>query len=312
MTKTHYHEPSAGPVTLLQACDEDLQQLSQRVGRDRSRSTYVRQCRLRQLLADFLATRTADGDLPLGALDSRFIHDYAAWLSSRRRYRGGTVWLACQQLRGVVSRACQRGLLGENPFYGFHIGRNIRPREYLTEQELQQVMGTPLDDTPALARYRDLFVFAALTGMSFVDINLLQRDDIRTIGNELWVVSRRHKTHTPYQVRLLPPAASIIRRYDHGTPYIFGPLNYRTLAKHMPDVIRRCGIGRHVTFHCARHTFAVMSLDAGLPIESVSRVLGHTSISTTQIYARITMQKLRSDMDRLEHFLAEAWPAGEE
>ena len=291
-------------VTLLQCCDDDLLKLKQRVGVDRALSTYTRQCGLRQLVASFIADAMGQADVLLESLTAGFIHDFADYLSVRRQLRGGTVWLACLWLKGVVGRACQRGLLMSNPFAAFHIGRNIREREYLTEEELHLMATCQLSDERT-ALYRDLFVFAALTGMAFADICQLRRSDIRQIDGMRWVMAKRKKTKTTFRVRLLPQAETIIKRYEQDGEYIFGPITYRTLAKHIPLIVRRCGIDRHVTFHCARHTFAVMSLNAGVPMESVSRMLGHTNISTTQIYARVTMKKLSSDMDKLQQHLVD-------
>ena len=289
--------------TLLAEFDADLQQLQQRVGIDRTQSTYIRQLRLRTYVADFMADYLHAADMSLTSLSPAFIHDFATWLSTRRHYRGGTVWLACQQLKSVVSRAYQRGLMGSNPFYSFHIGRNIRPRQYLTEQELQAMMQLSVSD-PLQAFHRDLFVFSALTGMAFADICRLRPTDIHRIDGQQWIIAQRHKTHTLFQVRLLPMAARIISRYNRTGDTVFGPVNYRTLAKHIPQLIRACGISKRITFHCARHTFAVTALNAGMPIESISRILGHSNITTTQIYAKITLAKLNQDMDQLVRFMA--------
>lgn len=297
------------PVTLLQACDSDLQKLKLRVGIDRTMSTYTRQCRLRQMAADYISYAFNADDVGLDALNVSFMSDYASYLSTHCHLLDGTVWLACQWLKGVVGRAVQRGWLDSNPFVEFHIGRNIRPREYLSEDELKRLIACDMADSQ-LAFFRDVFVFSALTGLSFADINHLSHRDIRLIGRQYWIMSVRHKTHTPYQVRLLPQAADIVSRYHGSRDRIFGPITYRTLAKHIPLIVQQCGISRHVTFHSARHTFAVMCLDAGLPIESISRMLGHTNISTTQIYARITLEKLSSDMDCLQSFCQQRFDDG--
>lgn len=155
------------------------------------------------------------------------------------------------------------------------------------------------------AFHRDVFVFSALTGMAFADICRLRPGDIHPIKGQQWVLAQRHKTHTQFQVRLLPAAITIIERYQQRGDTIFGGVNYRTLAKHIPDIIRACGIDKHITFHCARHTFAVIALNAGMPIESISRLLGHANITTTQIYAKITLGKLSRDMDLLDHLVSE-------
>ena len=241
---------------LLEACDEDLRKLKERVGKDRRYSTYQRQLRLRKLLGEYLLTLQKE-DIPLASLTERFIYDYAAYLSSQRHYLGGTVWLACQYLKGVATRAHQRGLLAQNPFAAFHIGRHIREREYLTANELQSVMTCEISQ-PTRALCRDLFVLSALTGMSYVDICQLSTDDIRQIDGNLWVFGHRHKTGTSFQVRLLPAAVDIIQHYSRqkreNDKRIFTPICYRTIAKHVPLLMQQCGIDRHVTFHCASHS----------------------------------------------------------
>ncbi len=292
------------PATLLQACDYDLEQLHQRVGIDRTAGTYSRQCRLRDMVAGYINEALSTEDIPLHDLTLSFITDYASYLSAHCKLLDGTVWLACQWLKGVVKRAYQRGWMQCNPFAEFHAPRNIRPREYLSEEELHRLMNCKLSDSRQ-AFFRDIFVFSALTGLAFADINDLCRRDIRIINGQPWILSLRHKTHTVYQVRVLPKAAEIIRRYDNGGERIFGPIAYRTLAIHIPLIANQCGITRHITFHCARHSFAIMCLDAGLPIESISRMMGHTNITTTQIYARITLGKLNKDMDNLQTFLSQ-------
>lgn len=292
------------PATLLQTCDYDLEQLRQRVGIDRTNGTYERQRRLRDMVAEYVNECLDCEDILLQDLTLSFITDYASYLSVRRKMLDGTVWLACQWLKGVVKRAYQRGWIQLNPFAEFHAVRNIRPREYLSEDELHRLMTCELADSKQ-AFYRDIFVFSALTGLAFADINNLCRKDIRVINGQTWILALRHKTHTVYQVRVLPQAAEIIQRYDKSGERIFGPITYRTLALHIPLITRRCGITRHITFHCARHSFAIMCLDAGLPIESISRMMGHSNITTTQIYARITLGKLSRDMDNLQSFCDE-------
>ena len=285
--------------TLLSVFDSDLQQLGLRVGIDRAKNTYIRQCQLRRCVADFMAECLHTNDILLMQLTPSFIRDFAIWLSSGRHYLGGTVWLACQQLKSVVSRAYQHGMMPNNPFYDFRIGRNIRPRQFLTEQELQQFINwSPAN--PQQVYYRDLFVFSALTGVAFADIMGLHKENICVIDGRQWIIGRRRKTQIPFQVRLLPRAVDIINSYATNSEKLFPPVCYRTLAKHIPLMLKSCGICKYITFHCARHTFAVMSLNAGMPIESISRILGHADITTTQIYAKITLAKLNTDMDSLD------------
>lgn len=233
-------------------------------------------------------------------LTPQFIQDFSIYLSADKGLRGGTVWLACQQLKGVVTRACWRGALSWNPFAGFHIAKNIRPREYLTEEELERLINHHFDK-PQLSYARDVFVFAAFTGLSFIDLKELRSSDIKVINGATWIVSQRHKTKVAYQVRLLDIPLRILHRYQKpDQENVFASMEYRMMAKRILKVMQGIGVTKHITLHCARHSFAVLALTKGMPIESVSRILGHTNITTTQIYAKITMQKLDADMDNFE------------
>ncbi len=117
----------------------------------------------------------------------------------------------------------------------------------------------------------------------------------------MWIVAKRHKTKIPYQVKLLEIPLQIISHYQQeGHKTIFGAIEYRSLASNIREIMKELGIQKHITMHCARHSFAVLAVNKGMPIESLSRMLGHTNISTTQIYAKITMQKLDSDMLEFE------------
>lgn len=286
--------------TLLTVYDEDLNRLHNRIGKDRSKNTFRAMKMGRDYVARFLGERYHQDDMPIERLTPKFIQDFCIWLSADKGLRGGTVWLASQQLKGVVTRAYWRGDITWNPFAGFHIAKNIRPREYLTEEELGRLI-THHFDKPQLCYARDIFVFAAFTGLSFIDLKELRSSDIMDINGATWIVSQRHKTKVPYQVKLLDIPLRILKRYQKPEEdKVFPKMEYRMMAKRILKIMQEIGVTKHITLHCARHSFAVLALTKGMPIESVSRILGHTNITTTQIYAKITMQKLNADIDDFE------------
>lgn len=291
--------------TLLSIYDEDLNRLARRIGKDRSLSTLKTMQQSRKYVADYLKEQTGLTDLPLDKVTPQLIHDFSVWLSAVRQLRGGTVWLVCQQLKGVVTRAHQRGKIMWNPFGGFHIAKKIRPRQYLTEEELGRLMAHRFN-SESLSFARDIFVFSAFTGLSFIDIRELRLSDIMDIKGAAWIISKRHKTKVPYQVRLLDLPLKILRHYQSKErERVFGPMEYRTMAYRIQKVMEEVGIAKHVTMHCARHSFAVLAINKGVPIETVSRILGHTNITTTQIYAKITIDKISSDMVNFEDKLCD-------
>lgn len=284
--------------TLLSVYEEDLRSLESRIGKDRSASTWKAMLQGKTFVEKCLKEHFNMEDIAMKELTPQFIHDFSVYLSVERGLRGGTVWLACQQLKGVVTRAYQRGVLTWNPFAGFRLAKNIRPREYLTEGELKLLMDHEFEDK-ALTFTRDVFVFSAFTGLAFIDLKELKYENIVDINGSKWIVSQRHKTNIPFQVKLLEVPYQVIIRYQHQGEYVFEQMEYATMAKRIHRVMEEVGIRKRISFHCARHTFAVLALNKGMPIESLSRLLGHTNITTTQIYAKITMHKLEEDMDRL-------------
>lgn len=286
--------------TLLSVYDSDLKRMSDRIGKDRSERTLSSLQQGRNYVASFLNSKMSINDIPLDKLSPQFIHDFSVYLSADRGLRGGTVWLNCQHLKGVVARAHQRGLISWNPFSSFHIPKKIRPREYLTEDELSRLIKYNFSNEK-LCYARDFFVFAALTGMSYVDICELRPSDITTIEGSPWIITLRRKSKIPFQIRLLDIPYNIICRYrKKDNLRLFDQIKYRTLANLVKKVMAEVGISKNITLHCARHSFAVLALNKGVSMESVSRMLGHTKITTTQIYAKITLQKLDADMTEFE------------
>ena len=163
----------AKTITLLEAYDQDLDRFRHRVGKDRSERSLRAMQQGRQYVAAFLIDWLHIHDIQLAQLMPQFINDFSVYLSTDRGLRGGTIWLACQLLKGVVTRAHVRGMLKWNPFGQFHIAKNIRPREYLTEEEIAQLM-THDFKKPALSFARDIFILAAFTGLAFIDIKELK------------------------------------------------------------------------------------------------------------------------------------------
>ena len=283
---------------MLSVYEEDLRSLESRIGKDRSASTWKAMLQGKTYVEKCLKEHFNMEDIAMKELTPQFIHDFSVYLSVERGLRGGTVWLACQQLKEVVTRAYQRGVLTWNPFAGFRLAKNIRPRKYLTEGELKLLMDHEFEDK-ALTFTRDVFVFSAFTGLAFIDLKELKYENIVDINGSKWIVSQRHKTNIPFQVKLLEVPYQVIIRYQHQGEYVFEQMEYASMAKRIHRVMEEVGIRKRISFHCARHTLAVLALNKGMPIESLSRLLGHTNITTTQIYAKITMHKLEEDMNRL-------------
>ena len=297
MVRNAYQGIGSEYETLLGAFDKDNATFQKRVGTDRVKGTYMARVRARNHVAAFIKANYKRSDLSMLELTPDFIKEFAVFLSTDRGLQNGSIWTNCMWLKGVVMRAHFNGLIPRNPFAQFHISPNIKEREYLTEEELKTLMTHEFADAK-LSYIRDIFVFASFTALSFVDVKELTTDDIVEVNGEKWILSKRHKTKVPFQVKLLDIPLQIIKRYEEfqTDKSIFPNLNYWSICKPLKKMIKECGITKDISFHCARHGFATLALSKGMPIESVSRVLGHTNIVTTQLYAKITTQKIDHDL----------------
>ena len=297
MVRNAYQGIGSEYETLLGAFDKDNATFQKRVGTDRVKGTYMARVRARNHVAAFIKANYKRSDLSMLELTPDFIKEFAVFLSTDRGLQNGSIWTNCMWLKGVVMRAHFNGLIPRNPFAQFHISPNIKEREYLTEEELKTLMTHEFADAK-LSYIRDIFVFASFTALSFVDVKGLTTDDIVEVNGEKWILSKRHKTKVPFQVKLLDIPLQIIKRYEEfqTDKSVFPNLNYWSICKPLKKMIKECGITKDISFHCARHGFATLALSKGMPIESVSRVLGHTNIVTTQIYAKITTQKIDHDL----------------
>lgn len=310
MVRNAYQGFGSEYETLLGAFDKDIANLKRRVGKDRALGTYKLQVRSRNYVADFLQMNFRCTDISMQELTPDFIKELAVYLANDRGLASSTIWLTCMHLKGVVGRAHDNGKIQRNVFAQFHISPKCKERTYLTEEELKTVMTHEFEDAN-LAFIRDLFVFMNFTALSFVDLKEQTIDNIVEVNGEKWIVGKRHKTGVPYQVKLLAVPLQIINRYrDYpkaNPKSVFGEVNYWSVCKKLKPVMKECGIDKPISAHCARHGFATMALTNGMPIESVSRVLGHTNIVTTQIYARITTQKLDNDLTLLGNKLNQSF-----
>ena len=302
MVRNSYQGFGSEYETLLRAFDKDCESLKRRVGKDRALGTYKLQVRSRNYVADFLQMNFRRTDISMQELTPDFIKEFAVYLANDRHLAKSTIWLSCMHLKGVVGRAHDNGKIQRNVFAQFHISPKCKERTFLTEEELKTVMAHEFEDAN-LAFVRDMFVFMNFTALSFVDLKELTTDNIVVVNGEKWIVGKRHKTGVPYQIKLLEVPLQIIERYrdypKENPKSVFGEVNYWSVCKKLKPVMKECGIDKPISAHCARHGFATMALTNGMPIESVSRVLGHTNIVTTQIYARITTQKLDNDLTML-------------
>lgn len=277
--------------------NEDFQKM---VGHGRSLRSLRRYETVYRHLRDFLLKRYQLKDVRFNHITLNLVKAFETYLRVEKGFKTNTVWVYMTTFKHILTLARANGVMRSDPFVGYKSRFEQVDRGYLTEEELRRVMLYPAaEGTERLVR--DLFVFAAFTGLSYSDIKALRWDNIRPMfdGNT-WIVTRRQKTRTPSNLRLLDIPLKILKEYgDPAQETVFRIPSNNCCNEYLVALGQKCGIRTRLTFHIGRHTFATLSLSKGVPIETVSSILGHTSIRTTQIYAKITNQKISEDMEDL-------------
>ena len=259
------------------------------------------QCVYRHL-EEFIYQRYHVRDIALKELTPAFISDFDIFLRTEKNCCTNTVWLYLCPLRTMVSIAISNEWLSRDPFRDYEVKKEQTTRYFLTKDEIRLLMDGKLKNGKQ-ELYRDLFVFCIFTGLSFSDMRNLSEENIRTYFDEhLWISINRQKTGVQSNIRLLDIPKKILEKYrglrEDGK--IFSVPHYMTCLYGIRAVAKRCGITKHLTWHMSRHTMATeICLTNGVPIETVSSILGHKNITTTQIYAKITKEKLNQDMENL-------------
>lgn len=263
-----------------------------------SKTSYSKYALCRQRFMDMLEKKHHCKDMPLTELNPTIIEDFYIYLTSEVGHCNNTAVKTMKTLRTVILHGIKMGVLHSDPYLGVHLHMDKVDRGFLTENEIEALM-TKHFDIDRIELVRDLFVFSCFTGLAYIDVKALMPKDICKLNNTDWIMTKRVKTSTPVNVVLFKGAKLIIDKYKDAPKkkgHVFPVISNQKTNQYLKEIATACGINKELTFHMARHTFATLTLSKGVPIESVSRMLGHTNIKTTQIYARITNKKIEEDM----------------
>lgn len=225
------------------------------------------------------------------------------------RYRVGRQELTVKAniilMRAVAGWAVEDGLLAQNPFDNVKFKvKHKNERCYLTEEELRRIEDC-MPSNPNALFARDIFLFACYTGLAYSDIIKIKKKDVLYEEGKPYIIDHRQKTGTTYRLRLLPKAMEILERYGYNLGRIsLCAINARLHGNtDCRGIAEEAGVDKHITMHVGRHTFATLALSKGVRIETVSRMLAHTNITTTQIYAKILQKDVDKGFDILEDAL---------
>lgn len=254
---------------------------------------------------DFIRWKYKQEDMDINKLDYEFIEEYAFWLKSKHKCAHNTTMKYLSNFRKIINKCIRSGWLVRDPFMGFNMSKREVDRTALTEKELQ-ALSAKYFTIRRLEAVRDIFLFSCYSGLAYADVQKLKRSEIITgVDGMLWIVSRRQKTDAPARIPLLPLALTIIDKYRNdeeckAKELALPVLSNQKMNAYLKEIADLCGITKTLTYHIARHTFATtVTLSNGVPIETVSKMLGHRNLKTTQHYAKILDHKISQDMKHL-------------
>ena len=296
--------------TLIKAYDLFLEDYAKKVDCGmKAKNTLYKYNAVYDHLKDFLQSHYHVSDIALKEILPTLITDFEAYLRADCRLSPNTVWLYTFPVRMLLHKAVENGWLTRYPFAGYEIHKEEIEKGFLTKEELGLLINAPKMNFKRTL-IRDLFLFCAFTGLAYIDLKNLREENIvsNPLDGSVWIHTHRQKTGVETNVRLLDIPLQIMKKYkglcDDGR--VFPVPSYNSCKMILRTVMKKCCIRKHITWHMARHTMAtVVCLSNGMPIESVSSVLGHKCISSTQIYAKITNEKLNKEMNVLSEKLAD-------
>nr|WP_288837135.1 site-specific integrase [uncultured Flavobacterium sp.] len=255
---------------------------------------------------DFLQWKYNVSDIDITKIDHAFITDYEFWLRSVRNCANNTAVKYIKNFNKIIKICLANDWLDKNPFANYKSKVKEVERVYLTEVEIQSIIEKDFK-TERLSLVRDIFLFSCFTGLAYIDVKNLTKSHISFgIDGEKWIFTHRQKTESASKIPILPVTQMIIDKYENNPQSLnedklLPILSNQKMNAYLKEIAGVCEIEKELTFHIARHTFATtVTLTNGVPIESVSKMLGHKNLRTTQHYAKVLDRKVSEDMKILK------------
>jgi site-specific recombinase XerD len=293
-------------IKIFEDYNADVKKL---VGIDYSNSTWTKYDRTKRLTQEFIRWKYKTEDIHVKQLDFDFVNQCELWYKTIRKCGHNTTLKYISILKMIILYCMDNQWLDHDPFARFEmIKEDVHPT-FLTKEEIQRIADKEIT-IDRLRQIRDVYLFCCFTGLAYADVEKLKRTEIFVgIDNELWIFTDRLKTNIKSRIPLLPVSLDIIKRYENDPACInankvLPVLSNQKYNAYLKEIATICGITKNLTTHTARHTFGTtVTLSNGVPIESVSKMLGHKKISTTQHYARVLDIKVSEDMQNLKNRL---------
>ncbi len=311
LIKSEYLGKKEQTDTILSLFEKHNSDIRSQVGITKSSATLQKYENCKRHFTLFLKSKYGRSDLKLSEVTPIVIHDFRIFMISVNKCQPNTATRILKFLKTVTIFGRKSGILHIDPFRETRFRLDPVDRGFLTDEEIKIIIQKEFA-TPRLDLVRDIFIFSCFTGLAYIDVANLSEDNIVELDGRQWIMTRRQKTKIATNIILLDIPKMIIEKYasTRKNGKLLPILSNQKMNSYLKEIGDICQINKNLTYHLARHTFATMSLSKGVPIESVSKMLGHTNIKTTQLYARITNKKLEADMlllsDKLGIFEANA------
>lgn len=276
------------------------------VGKEYAPGTLERYTTSLKHTIEFMQWKYNISDIDITKIDHAFITDYEFWLRSVRNCANNTAVKYLKNFNKIIKLCLANDWLDKNPFANYKSKVKEVERVYLTEDEIQSIIEKDFK-TERLSLVRDIFLFSCFTGLAYIDVKNLTKSHISYgIDGEKWIFTHRQKTESASKIPILPVTQMIIDKYEnhpqcHNEDKLLPILSNQKMNAYLKEIAAICEIEKELTFHIARHTFATtVTLTNGVPIESVSKMLGHKNLRTTQHYAKVLDRKVSEDMKLLK------------
>ena len=293
--------------TLLAVFRQHNEDYAKQVGKIKSQRSYWKYCTVYNHLSEFIRQRYKVSDIALKELAPAFITDFELFLRTEKNHCTNTIWSYMMPFKRIIYMSINNGWLQRDPFYAYSITKEETKRGFLSKEEIKMLIEGSFKKK-SYELIRDLFIFCCFTGLSWTDMANLTKENLQTsFDGHLWIKTNRQKTGTETNLRLLEVPLRIIKKYEGCSEdgKLLPVPCYPNCKNGIKVIAKKCGIEKNVTWHMSRHSFATtVCLSNDMPIETLSKMLGRRSIRTTQIYAKITAEKVSNDMEKLSQALA--------
>jgi site-specific recombinase XerD len=297
--------------TLIPVFQDHNDKMKELVGKKYAQGTLQRFQVTLNHIQNFLKWKFNDNDILLNKIDHAMITDLEFYLRSVKNCSNNTAVKYIRNFRKIITICMNNDWLEKNPFSKYQGKVYEVDKDFLTEEEIQKIYSKKFMNT-RLEQVRDIFIFCCFTGLAYIDVQQLRNDHLGIgIDGNKWIFKNRQKTDTRSKIPLLPIAEELVQKYANhpkcvNVDRILPVLSNQKMNSYLKEIGDVCGIQKEITFHMARHTFATsVTLTNGVPIETVSKMLGHKSLRTTQHYAKILDRKVSDDMEILKSKLGD-------